>query len=156
MVFGTNFREKIFIPYKAGSCKNPYMFVYKRTLFLRETDATGGLYFPELFKLALEAFEAFLIEKNFSLKEMLDTGEFHLPIVHAEADFKAPMHLGDVIEIRLAVEAVGTKSYTLSFRFFSYENVELAHAKIVQAAVSRKTGRAIALPKGILDQLRLL
>lgn len=131
------------------------MFSYKRTIHLRETDATGVLYFSQQLNLALEALEAFFLGEGFTLQQMIDEGEFSLPIVHAEADFTAPMRVGDQVSIDLSVVKVGTSSFTLGTRIHK-NGVELGTTTIVQAVVAQKTGRSVPLPERLIGHLQSL
>jgi YbgC/YbaW family acyl-CoA thioester hydrolase len=131
------------------------MFSYTRTIFLRETDATGVLYFSEQLKLGLEVFEAYLRIQGFTLQQMLEKGDFLLPIVHAEADFSAPVRVGDEVQIELLLTDVGESSFTLSTKIFK-DNLDVGTTKIIHVAVSRKTGKSIPIPGDILDYFRAL
>ncbi len=129
------------------------MFVLRRTIFLRETDATGVLYFSEQLKLGLEALEAFFLTKKFTLQQMIEKGDFLLPIVHAEADYRLPLFVGDEVEIHLFLEEVGTSSFTLQTRILK-NGEEAGTTKIVHVIVGRESGRPIPIPELILSKLR--
>ena len=67
------------------------MFEYRTQIRMRNTDATGHLFFSEQFNLALEAFEEFLVSINRDEDPLLD--QMEMPIVHAEAKYKKPLQL---------------------------------------------------------------
>lgn len=128
------------------------MFIYLRTIFLRETDATGILYFSELSKLALEAFEAYFLSKGFTLQRMIDQEDFLMPIVHSECDFSSPLRVGDEVKIELSLSEVGNSSFTVQTNFYhTTTGVEAGSAKIVHVAVDKKTGKSIPVPELILS-----
>lgn len=129
------------------------MFTYRRTIFLRETDATGLLYFSEQFKLALEAMEAYFISADFKLQEMIKKSDFLMPIVHADADFSAPMGVGDAIEIVLSLGKIGTSSFTLNTLIKGSEQKEIGRVSIVHVCVSKETGKPIPLPEELKTRL---
>jgi 1,4-dihydroxy-2-naphthoyl-CoA hydrolase len=128
------------------------MYRSLRTIRLRETDATGVLYFAEQLKLALEAFEAFLSEKKFHLMDLIRQGEFLLPVVHVEANYMHPLRVGDEVEMRLEVEKVGSSSFTLKTIFYLKEML-VGDVRIVHVATSSETGRSIVLPQVLVDLL---
>ncbi len=133
------------------------MFTYHRRIHLRETDATGVLYFSEQMSFAVEAFEAYLFSKQMTIQELIEEKEFSLPIVHAETDFLAPLRVGDEVEISLFLGEVGTSSFTMQTRIFDKKRgVEVGTTKIVQVAVSKKTGESIPVPESILSKLHEL
>ena len=130
------------------------MFLYKRTIHLSETDATGVLYFSQAFKIAQEAFEVFLSSREFSLNEMISKEDFVMPIVHAQSDYTVPLRVGDAVEIQLEAIEVGRSSFTLCTRFYDpRRDVEVGTTKIVHVVVSKQTGKSISIPPAISEIL---
>lgn len=130
------------------------MFSYTKTIFLRDTDATGVLYFSEQLKFCQEAFEAYL-SKKFTLHQMLQEQDFLLPIVHAEADYALPLQVGDAVELQLSLGEVGTSSFSLGFKVLK-GGQEAGSAKIVHVALSKETGESIPIPEMVLGHLKNL
>ena len=122
------------------------MFVYRRKIFMKETDATGRLYFADQISLAAEAFQAFLFEQG---GKAID-----LPLVHVEADFGAPLKWGDTVKIALSVKKLGTTSFHLEAVLFREGgNLPVGKVVSVHVAVDPSTRGAMALPSSLLDQL---
>ena len=94
------------------------MFTYGYTVRLRDTDAAGLIYFTEQLRIAHEAFEAYFASQGLSLAEYLDRAPFMLPVVHAEADFKAPLAVGDRLAVHLSSGGTGTSSITFTTRIW--------------------------------------
>lgn len=112
---------------------------------LRDTDATGVLYFTEQLRMALEAFE-----DRFSLREMIEAQNFLMPIVHAESDYFAPLKVGDEVEISASCTKIGTSSFTLHYRFFCPKRqIEVGRVSIVHVTVSKETEKSIPIPDPI-------
>lgn len=121
-------------------------FVHRRKVRLQDTDATGVLYFPEQLKMALETFEDFLSHHQMPLRELIDS-PYLLPVVHAEADYLAPVMVGDELDIHLTIEAVGTKSVTLAYRFFDIKRrIDVGTAKIIHVTVDKQTRQSVPIP----------
>lgn len=117
------------------------LFTKKRKrIYLRDTDATGVIYFTELQRIALEAFE-----DHFDLKKMLGSENFLLPIVHVEADYKAPLRCGDEVEISFTLTP-GTSSLTVFYQIM-LGDVLVAAVTIVHVAIDRTTLSSIVLPE---------
>lgn len=129
------------------------MYEELRTIRLRETDATGVLYFSEQLKLALEAFESCLCEKGFGIKEILSKSEFLLPIVHVEAEYKMPLRVGDQVKIQLWLEKVGNSSFTLKAIFW-LRGKEAGETTIVHVTTCLKTGKSIPIPPLLMTALQ--
>jgi 1,4-dihydroxy-2-naphthoyl-CoA hydrolase len=122
------------------------MFTHRMKVRLQDTDATGVLYFSEQFKMALEVFEEFLHAHGYSLKKLMQS-PFLMPVVHAEADYFAPLEVGDELEISLVVEQLGTSSITFSYRFFdSSRQLEVGQVKIVHVTMERQSKKAVPIP----------
>jgi 1,4-dihydroxy-2-naphthoyl-CoA hydrolase len=130
------------------------MFTYCTQIRLKDTDATGVLYFSEQFKFAMETFEEFLKNRGFSWEELMASSYF-LPVVHAESDYFAPLRVGDPLQITLKVGKTGSSSITLQYAFFDPERkIEVGRAEIVHVVVDQKTRAAVPIPnflRAILD-----
>lgn len=122
------------------------MFTYRTQLHLKDTDATGVLFFSNQFSFALEAFEAFLKERGFGWDQLMSS-PFLLPVVHAEADFLAPLMVGDSLEISLEISHIGTSSVTLHYTLCNpTRSLTVGTAKIVHVVVSRETRQSLPIP----------
>jgi YbgC/YbaW family acyl-CoA thioester hydrolase len=128
------------------------MFIYRTTVRLKDTDATGVLYFSEQFKFCLEAFEEFLKEAGYPLQKLIHTSPYLIPIVHAEGDYFAPLLVDDEIEVHLSVSRIGTSSFTLSYLLHK-QNAPVGKVSIVHTSMSRSTKKSIPLPQELLDLL---
>lgn len=128
------------------------MFIYNTLIHLKDTDATGVLYFAQQFSMALKTWESFLAYSGLSLGDILETTDFLMPIVHAEADYKAPLRVGDRIEIDVAVEKIGTTSFTTKYRLMK-DGAVVGTVQLVHVTVSRTTKEPILIPKSLLDLL---
>ncbi|MCO5062076.1 MAG: acyl-CoA thioesterase [Kiritimatiellae bacterium] len=132
------------------------MFTYTTTIRLHDTDAAGVIYFATQFRLAHEAYEAFMAESGTSLSALLKKGSFALPIVHAEANYSSPLRLGDTVTIKLRLQRLGKTSFTLVSRF-SANGKPTGYVTTTHVAVSRSTGHKLLLPaalKKIVQRLR--
>lgn len=123
------------------------MFMCERKIFLKDTDVTGVIYFGALLQYALEAFEVFLHEKDFKLADMFSKGHL-FPVVHAEADYKAPLRVGDGITIKLFLSHLGQKSFTLETEVYKMPLGVLAgKTKIVHAFLLQGAEASSSIPK---------
>jgi YbgC/YbaW family acyl-CoA thioester hydrolase len=131
------------------------MFRYSTSIRLRDTDATGVLFFTEQLRLALETFEEYLRSKKYSLAALLESCDCLMPIIHAEADYSVPLLLGDEIEIAIELGGMGSSSFTLSYKFFKGGGqIRAGSASIVHVAVSKITREKIPLPEELISFLQ--
>lgn len=122
------------------------MHIYQHKLKLHETDAAGILFFSNQFKIVHDAYETLLEEIGFGFAELLKNRSFFLPIVHAEADFKKPLFVGDVIEIQITVENVGNTSFTFAYKLLNAKQELVGTARTVHVTIDKKTHQKIPLP----------
>lgn len=122
------------------------MFVYRTQVRLKDTDATGVLYFAEQFRLAQEAFEEFLKGKGFALNQLLDS-PYLMPVVHAEGDYLAPVKVGDMLEITLNVVKLGGSSIRLrSILHDPKRKIDVGTVEIVHVLVDREKRTSLPIP----------
>jgi len=88
-------------------------FQTTETVRMRDTDAAGIVYFPNFLTFSQNAFEAFISHLGFPIGKILDQQDLIFPIVHAEADFKSMLRLGEVLDIRIAVSHLGKTSFSV-------------------------------------------
>jgi len=84
---------------------------YAATISLGDTDAAGVLFFARLFDFVQRAFEAHIGARGLPIARCLSEGVF-APVVHAEADYRTPLRLGDALRLsrvlsRSAIQACG-------------------------------------------------
>lgn len=122
------------------------MFVYPRTIQLKDTDTTGSLYFTQQFQIAMEAFESFLTSRGRPLASFL-LSDYLFPVVHAASDYKAPLHLGDHIEVSIDTILLGSSSVSMHYRFVrTSDRLEIGAVRIVHVLVDKSTGTSKVIP----------
>ncbi len=132
------------------------MHRYRTYILLRDTDATGVIYFPNQLHLALEAFEDFLRPKSFSFQKIFDS-EFLMPVVHAESDYMAPLEVDDEVEVVIYLEKVGYSSFSLCFDYLNVtKNMLAGTAKITHVVTSKLSKKSTAIPEELRTLLLLL
>lgn len=114
---------------------------------LHDTDAAGVLFFAHLFRHAHDAYESLMAAAGFPLQYLIRSGTA-LPIVHAEADYQAPVHQGDRIRVAVGVAEIRHQSFSLDYRFLDDQGVPRARARTVHVLTG--PGSTMALP----DDLR--
>ena|ERR1700722_5888113 len=128
------------------------MFTYETRIHLRDTDATGVLYFTEQLRLALEAFESYLKKSDITLQSLIQDGTFLMPIVHAESDYSAPLFAGDEVVIQLTLSNLGTSSFTLQTQLFK-QSALVGKTSIVHVTVAQESKKSILIPESLLKIL---
>ncbi len=131
------------------------MFVHLTSIRLHDTDAAGVLYFANQFRIAHEAYEAFMEQAGFGLGDVLKKGRIGLPIVRADGDYRAPLRVGDQLQLSLRLLRIGRTSFTLVCRI-AKDNRTAGHVTTTHVAVDRRTGRKTELPSALRKALASL
>lgn len=128
-------------------------FLYSHVVKFHETDAARRLFFAEQLKIAHDAYEEFLCQGGLRLGDIVAKSDYSLPIVHTEADFHAPLFVGDKITVRIEVERVGKTSFTLDYTFSKAAGQEVGTVKTVHVAVDKVSGTSRRLPAELQELL---
>jgi len=132
------------------------MHTYKTIVHLHDTDAAGLLFFAHQFRIFHDAYEAMLDSAGYGFAVLLKEKDFFLPIVHAQSDYKAPLFVGDVIEIQVRVAHIGTTSITLDYKVFKEDQTLVGTGQTVHVTIDNTTRQKIPLPSGLLDKIKKL
>ena len=132
------------------------MFAYKRKIRFQDTDAAGVIFFPNQFCFYQEAFEAFLESIGYDLAMVTRKNRYHLPVVHAEADYNAPLRLGDTIEIQLKIAHIGSSSLTFQANILKQGKIRAGSVKVVHVSVDARTRKKTPLPQNLREKMARL
>lgn len=130
------------------------MFVTHNQVRMHDTDMAGILYFARQFRFAHDALEDFAESEGFQFNEVFKNQLFVFVIVHAEADYLIPLHIGDKLEIQLTVENIGNSSFTICYQIYKLDQLKptlAGKAKTVHVTLNAKTRKKIPIP----EQLRI-
>jgi len=117
---------------------------------LSDTDAAGLIFFTNQFHYAHAAYEQFLEHIDLPMKQIIDSEDFLIPIIHAESDYHQKLEVGDRFDLELTVDKVGESSFTLFYILTNPDGNLVGTAKTIHVTIDKNTKNKIALP----DQLR--
>jgi acyl-CoA thioester hydrolase len=112
-------------------------FVHRETVRFRDVDAMGHVNNAVFLTYLEEARIAFLLP--------LGAEVTHMILARVEIDFRAPLRMGDEIEIGVRPSDLGTKSFELEYEVRAGDRVA-AEAKTVIVSFDYESGRSIELP----------
>ncbi len=121
------------------------MFVTKNKVRMHDTDMAGILYFPRQFRFVHDALEDWMENEGLYFERLFTEEHFAFVIVHAEADYKAPLKVGDKLEVHLAVEKIATTSFIIDYVIYKEKKV-VGTAKTVHVTIDRETRKKIPIP----------
>ena len=111
--------------------------VVTRTVAWSETDAAGHNHFSAAFRWLEETEHALYRCLGFDIA-MID----RVPRVHVEADYRARLYYGDVIQCEVGVVAVGTSSCTFALRVSRGDEVAITGEYVVVHVAANDQGSA--------------
>lgn len=123
------------------------MFIAQNTVRMHDTDMAGILYFARQFRFAHDALEDFMHSEGVKFQDLFKKKEYAFVIVHAEADYIAPVQVGDFLEVHLTVARLGVTSFTLNYQIYrKSDNLLIGTAETVHVTIDPKTRKKIHLP----------
>lgn len=129
------------------------VFRDKVTVRLQHTDAAGVLFFANHIVLAHETYEKFMEQIDCSFASILDEEPFLVLIIHAEADFRRPVAVGDRIDVEMRIIDIGNTSFILEYRLNASDGSEISRCKTVHVATDKDSGKKIPLPTKLRTKL---
>jgi len=107
-----------------------------------DTDMAGIVHFSNYFRYMEAAETAFLRARGLSVTMRDDTGRVGFPRVSVSCDFARPARFGELIDIDVTLEKIGSKS--LSYRFdFSRDGEALAVGRITSVYCRESPGHGL-------------
>src|SRR5215472_9160035 len=94
-----------------------YEFKLMRQVEFSDTDLAGIMHFSNFFRFMEAAEHAFFRSLGFSIHGAGSREAVGWPRVHADCDFKHPLHFEDTVEIRLLVREKKLKGIVYDFIF---------------------------------------
>jgi 1,4-dihydroxy-2-naphthoyl-CoA hydrolase len=123
------------------------MFISYNRVRMHDTDMAGILYFPRQFRFAHDALEDFVESLGFTFDQIFHREKFVFVIVHAEADYLAPLRVGDKLEVHLAIESIGESSFTVSYLIYKLDKTLVGKAKTVHVTLESTSRKKIPIPE---------
>lgn len=120
---------------------------------LADTDAAGRIYFNSALRIAHESFEHFMEVVGFDVPRILSSQPFVLPVVRVEANYRAPLKLGDEIVVETMVSTIGKGSVTFNHTLLTVKGIPSVEVAITHAVVSKKSGKSVAMPASLRKAL---
>ncbi len=98
-----------------------------------DTDASGWMHFPNVFRYVEAAEHQFLRESGLMV---FDRAQGGWPRVKVSCDFKRPLQCGDVIEVQLAISRLGASAVTWDFEVLNAEGEIASFGSITNVRVN--------------------
>lgn len=140
-----------------------HAFTTTRRVEFSETDLAGIAHFANFFRWMESAEHEFFRSLGLSVHGELEGREYGFVRVHAECDYAAPLHYGQLVRIDLALREKTSKALTYDFEFRRDDEPAAdpaARGRLVVVHVTRPAGaderlRATDLPAEIARHLEV-
>ncbi|MDY6937271.1 MAG: thioesterase family protein [Cyanobacteriota bacterium] len=114
-------------------------YSYTRTIYFRDTDAAGVVYFANLLAICHEAYEAALGNSGIDLRSFFSNPTAAIPIVHASVDFYRPLFCGDRVRVWLHPQILTPSEFEITFEMTD----EMTEASVEPDGKGRKVAQAL-------------
>jgi 4-hydroxybenzoyl-CoA thioesterase len=92
----------------------PEPFRHRRVVRFADCDPAGIVYFPRYFDMFHEAIEDwYRLRLEIDYWSKLRDARIGFPAVHTSCDFLRPSFMGDLLELEVRIERIGTRSLSL-------------------------------------------
>ena len=123
---------------------------FEQTFFASfdDSDPGGIVFFGNYYHIAHRLFEAFVISTGLDWSDWFSGKDILIPLVHSEADYKAPLFAGKNYLGRVQIENLGSSSVSVSYQFFTEDGEhECAALKTVHVFVDKASMNKIEIPE---------
>ncbi|GIW72066.1 MAG: 1,4-dihydroxy-2-naphthoyl-CoA hydrolase [Planctomycetota bacterium] len=131
-------------------------FCHTVTVRFNEVDRAGIAFFGRVFEWCHEAYEELFAAAGFPVQRIFEREDWAMPLVHAEADYRRPMRLGEQLRIEVRIERLGAHSMTFGYTIHGADGSLRASAKLVHAFVELAQFRRRAVPEELCRALAAL
>lgn len=127
-------------------------FKTKTQIKFRDADPAQIMYFANIFSLAHDAFEEFIVAAGYRYDEWFSKTEHLIPIRHAEADFKSPFIPGQIYDVTAVVVSLGTTSFKMKYEFTQDSRLHSVVC-MVHSVLDPQSRQKMALPEIMRQRL---
>ncbi|MFM6926928.1 MAG: acyl-CoA thioesterase [Bdellovibrio sp.] len=122
------------------------VFRTKKTLTFREADPAKIMFFGNIYGIAHDAFEQFILDAGFTWKEYFNDPNHAIPLRHSEANYLAPFFPGETYEIAVTLASFGETSFKMKYVFTQGDKTH-AVVTMVHSVLDLKTKQKTAIPE---------
>jgi YbgC/YbaW family acyl-CoA thioester hydrolase len=124
------------------------------TIRFSQVDSAGIAFFSRVYEICHDAFEALLAKADMPLGFVIEEQGWGMPVVRSEADYAAPMRLGEEVVVTVTVERLGNSSVTFSYSVDGTDGVHRVRVRLTHAFLDTETFRARSVPESFAPALR--
>lgn len=123
-------------------------FVREVQIRFHEADPARILYFGNVFTLAHDTFEDFIVHCGIPWDKWFKDSPYFVPIKHAECEYKAPFIPGQKYQVHTQVASISQSSFQMQYTFQQQDRIH-AIVKMVHTFADLKTKKKTQVPDEI-------
>lgn len=120
-----------------------------RAVRFQDVDAAGIVFFPRVLEYMSDAYIGMLTARGIHLPKAIEAGGYRIPLVHAEADYLAPMRFGDPIRVEVVALDVGRSSFRVGYRIKHEDGRTAAVGQTAHVCVGLPVFSSIPIPEDL-------
>lgn len=121
----------------------------ERTVGFQDVDAAGTIFFPKVLEYFSDAYLQLLLVAGLDVPGALARRESAAPLVHAEADYLAPLRFGDHARVEVVLARVGGSSTSYAHRIVKADGTVAAIGQTVHVWVGGASFTPIPVPAAL-------
>ncbi len=125
------------------------VFSEARAVRFQDVDAAGIVFFPRVLEYMSDVYIAMLSARGVHLPKAIEADKYKIPLVHAEADYLAPMRFGDPIVVQVVAVDIGRSSFRVGYRVLHEDKRVAAVGQTAHVCVGLPGFSAIVIPDEI-------
>ena len=139
-------------PYTRGELENASCVLCARELPLRLQDIDGArvIFFTRPLEFFHDLMMEFLAERGYPFSQVMEQDEWLMPLRHTEADYLAPLRMGDRVRVELVRVEMDETEAAFGFRMLRQsDNRVAAVGQTIHVCVDAKTFRRKPFPEEV-------
>ena len=130
------------------------LFSQNRRVLFQEIDAAGIVFFARFFEWFHDAYACWFAERGLRFAEVIARGDWGVPLVHAEADYREPLLLDAQIRVEIDSLELGDSSMTIAYSVRGAGDAVHATGRTVHVFIDRASFRKRAVPDEVRRALK--
>jgi YbgC/YbaW family acyl-CoA thioester hydrolase len=125
------------------------MYSEARAVRFQDVDAAAIVFYPRVLEYMSDAYGSFLAARGFHLARSIEAEHYRIPLVHAEADYLAPMRYGDAISVEVVAVKIGRTSFHVGYRVRHADGRVAAVGQTAHVTVGLPVFAPVAIPEAL-------
>lgn len=131
-------------------------YVYNTRIQFGHVDAAGVMYFSRFYELAHETYESLMRKAGIPLEKIFNEGEWGMPLVHSEADYRRPWRLGEAVRVEAEIDDLTAGSVSFRYRMVDVDGLVRTKVQLRHAFVDLAEFKARSVPAEFTDAMKAL